>query len=202
MFTGIIQSQGSIQLIDAAEDTRLLVDVAELDMSTVSLGDSIAVNGVCLTVVAQEGNAFWADVSNETLRLTTLGELAVGDTVNLEAALTPQSALGGHWVSGHVDGVGEVIDRQKEARSTRFDLQVPDQLARYVAVKGSIAIDGTSITVNTVDNNRFSVNIIPHTMACTQFGRYQEGSRVNIEVDVIARYVERLASYTGPGDNA
>ncbi len=202
MFTGIIQSQGSIERIDAAADTRLLVDVAQLEMDAIALGDSIAVNGCCLTVVEKQGNAFWADVSNETLRLTTLGDLSVGDTVNLETALTPQTALGGHWVSGHVDGVGDVVDMQKEARSTRFELQVPDQLARYIAVKGSIAIDGTSITVNTVDQNRFSVNIIPHTMACTQFGRYQVGSQVNIEVDVIARYVERLASYAGPGGDA
>ena len=199
MFTGIIQAQGRIEQIDAAEDTRLLVDVAQLDIAAVALGDSIAVNGVCLTVVEKLGNAFWTDVSNETLRLTTLGALAAGEQVNLETALTPQTALGGHWVSGHVDGVGEVVDMQKEARSTRFELQVPDQLARYVAVKGSIAIDGTSITVNTVDHSRFSVNIIPHTMSNTRFGHYQVGTRVNIEVDVIARYVERLASFSGTG---
>jgi len=158
----------------------------------VRLGDSIAVNGVCLTVVEVEGNRFAADVSVETLDHTTAGAWTSGTRVNLEQALTVDKRLGGHIVSGHVDGVGEVLERHGDARSERFRLRAPLALARYIASKGSIAVDGTSLTVNAVDGTDFELNIVPHTLAHTIIGGYRTGSRVNLEVDVIARYLERL----------
>jgi riboflavin synthase len=156
------------------------------------LGDSIATNGVCLTVVDLPGDGFWADVSLETLEHTTLESLKVGTSVNLEKALTPTTRLGGHLVSGHVDGVGEVVSRYEDARSVRFHIKAPDALAKYISHKGSICVDGVSLTVNKIDGAVFELNIVPHTVQETVFGSYRQGSKVNLEVDVIARYLERL----------
>ncbi len=200
MFTGIIQAKGSIISTEAtAGDKRLLIDVGSLSLSGVELGESIAVNGVCLTAVEFTDNGFLADVSVETLDNTTLGNLQVDSPVNLEKSLTPESSLGGHWVSGHVDGVGEVVDRHDDARSVRFSIRAPEGLAKYIAQKGSICVDGTSLTVNAVGDEVFELNIIPHTLEHTLFGDYQVGTRVNLEVDVIARYLERLSVY-GPNE--
>jgi riboflavin synthase len=193
VFTGIIQAVGSVAAMEPrGGDLRLRIHTGKLPLEGVQIGDSIATSGVCLTVTELPGDGFWADVSNETLSLTTLGALRQGSRVNLEKSLTPSSALGGHIVSGHVDGVGEVLDMGEDGRSWRFTLRAPDELARYIAGKGSICIDGTSLTVNAVDGARFELNIIPQTMAETVFGDYRPGSRVNLEVDVIARYLERL----------
>lgn len=193
MFTGIIEAVGTLsQMERRGGDVRLRVKTAGLDLSDVQLGDSIATNGVCLTAVELPGDGFVADVSVETLNYTTLGTLSVGARVNLEKALTPRSRLGGHIVSGHVDGVGEVITRERDARSERFRLKAPAELARYIAHKGSITVDGTSLTVNAVDGCEFELNIVPHTIEKTIIGDYRGGSRVNLEVDVIARYLERL----------
>jgi riboflavin synthase len=158
----------------------------------VGLGDSIAVNGVCLTVVELPGDGFIADVSIETLNFTTAGQWKTATPVNLERALTPSTRLGGHLVSGHVDGVGEVVERHQDARSERFRIKAPAELARYIAHKGSISVDGTSLTVNAVSGDEFELNIVPHTLVHTVFGTYQAGTKVNLEVDVIARYLERL----------
>lgn len=193
MFTGIIEAIGKIESMDRrGGDMRLAIATGKLDLSDVALGDSIAVNGVCLTAVALPGNGFIADVSNETLALTSLGGLKTGSRVNLEKALTLATRLGGHLVSGHVDGLGEVISRSDDARSVRFVIGAPAELGRYIAHKGSITVDGTSLTVNRVDGSRFELNIVPHTMVETIIGEYQAGSRVNLEVDIIARYLERL----------
>jgi len=156
------------------------------------LGDSIATNGVCLTVVALTGRGFSADVSRETLSLTTLQRLRPGTRVNLEKALTLQTRLGGHLVSGHVDGVGEVVSRRNDGRSIRFRIKAPVDLAKYIAHKGSICVDGISLTVNAVDGAEFELNIVPHTLQETTLGDFMPGRRVNLEVDVIARYLERL----------
>jgi len=193
MFTGIIESIGKIESITPkGGDMCLSVRVGELDMSDVALGDSIAVNGVCLTVVEMDANRFAADVSRESLSKTTLGDLHTGSAVNLEKALTPTTRLGGHLVSGHVDGVGRVVSREEEARAITFWIEAPAELAKYIAVKGSIAVDGTSLTVNEVDGARFRLTIIPHTLERTIMSEYQVGRRVNLEVDLIARYLERL----------
>jgi len=173
-------------------DLRLRIRTGKLPLEDVALGDSICTNGACLTVIELPGDGYWADVSVETLNFTTLGDLKPGSRVNLEKALTPESRLGGHIVSGHVDGVGEIVSMQEDARSWRFVLRAPGDLAKYIAHKGSICIDGTSLTVNAVNGAEFDLNIIPQTMAETIFGQYQPGSRVNLEVDVIARYLERL----------
>ena len=193
MFTGIIQAVGTVaESQDSGGDVRLRIRSGKLPLDDVMIGDSIAVNGVCLTVTELPGDGFWADVSRETLRLTTLGERGNGSRVNLEKSLTPQSRLGGHIVSGHVDGLGEVVAMREDARSWHVVVRAPDSLARYIAHKGSICIDGTSLTVNSVDGACFELNIIPQTMAETVFGDYKAGSKVNLEVDVIARYLERL----------
>lgn len=193
MFTGIIQTVGRIARLEPrGGDVRLHLDIAALDLSDVQLGDSIAVSGVCLTAIALGGHGFAADVSNETLSLTTLGQLKAGDPVNLEKALRLADRLGGHLVSGHVDGVGKVVSITPDARSQRWVFEVPTNLARYIAAKGSICIDGTSLTVNEVAGTRFGVNLIPHTVEHTAFHAKRAGDAVNIEVDVIARYVERL----------
>ncbi len=193
MFTGIVQAVGRIGHLETkGEDSRLHVVCQGLDMSDVSLGDSIAVNGVCLTAVICDGDGFWADVSGETLAHTTLGEVRTGSRVNLEMALTPSSRLGGHLVSGHVDGVGVVQGRRDDGRSVRFQLEAPQQLARYIAQKGSICVDGVSLTVNAVSGARFDLNIVPHTLESTTLGDLKSGQRVNLEVDLIARYLERL----------
>ena len=193
MFTGIIQAVGEVAAMQpSGGDLRLRIHTGKLPLEDVAQGDSICTNGACLTVIELPGDGYWADVSVETLNFTTLGDLKPGSRVNLEKALMPQSRLGGHIVSGHVDGVGEVVSLQEDARSWRFVLRAPDELARYIAHKGSICIDGTSLTVNAVNGAEFDLNIIPQTMAETIFGEYQPGSRVNLEVDVIARYLERL----------
>ena len=193
MFTGIIQSVGAVkQLQKTGGDVRLHISCDAFDFEQIALGDSIAVNGVCLTVVSKSDAGFAADVSIETLEHTSLKQLAAGVPVNLECAVTPITPLGGHLVSGHVDGVGEIVALHEDARSTRYEVQVPDELARYIAKKGSVCIDGVSLTVNDVNGNQFGINIIPHTKQHTIFANYRTGTPVNIEVDVIARYVERL----------
>lgn len=193
MFTGIIETVGKVaQMQPRNGDLRLRIDTGSLPLGDVALGDSIATNGVCLTVVELAGNGFWADVSRETLAFTTIGNWRVGAPVNLEKALQAQSRLGGHIVSGHVDGVGEVIERGDDARSIRLTVRAPRDLARYIAHKGSICVDGTSLTVNAVRGTDFELNIIPHTAQITVIGNYRSGTRVNLEVDVIARYLERL----------
>jgi riboflavin synthase len=193
MFTGIVQAVGQIRRLEPrGGDVRLSAAAGKRVMAGVNLGDSIAVNGVCLTAVALGEGEFAADVSRETLSLTTLGGLKAGSPVNLEKALTLATPLGGHLVSGHVDGVGEVIDRHDDARSRRLRIRAPAELARYVAQKGSICVDGTSLTVNAVDGRDFELNIVPHTLTETIIGGYGPGTRVNLEVDLIARYLERL----------
>src|SRR5699024_8931162 len=193
MFTGIVQSVGRIvRLEPRGGDVRLHVDTADLDLADVALGDSIAVSGCCLTVVSLAERGFAADVSNESLSLTTLGTLKPGDPVNLEKALRLADRLGGHMVSGHVDGLGKVVSVHDDGRSQRWIFSVPEALARYIAHKGSVTIDGTSLTVNDVAGTRFGVNLIPHTVAHTSFHARKPGDAVNIEVDVVARYIERL----------
>lgn len=193
MFTGIIQAIGEIRTMEKRSgDMRLRIATGQLDLGDVALGDSIAVNGVCLTAVELPGDGFVADVSNETLSLTSLGDLKTGSRVNLEKALTLQTRLGGHLVAGHVDGLGEVIERSDDARSIRFRVRAPKDLARYIAHKGSITVDGTSLTVNAVDGDVFELNIVPHTLQETIMSEYHGGRKVNLEVDLVARYLERL----------
>jgi riboflavin synthase len=195
MFTGIVKAIGRIARIEPlGGDTRLHIDAVTLDLSDVGIGDSICVSGVCLTAIALDGTQFAADVSNETLACTTLGMLQSGKGVNLEKSLRLADRLGGHLVSGHVDAVGRVVAIEADARSQRWTFDLPVPLARYVAAKGSVCIDGVSLTVNEVDGNRFGVNLIPHTVEVTTFRDKQAGDTVNIEVDLIARYVERLRS--------
>ncbi len=192
MFTGIVQAIGTIARIEAhGGDARLFVDASALD-AALNPGDSLCVSGVCLTVTRRDGNTCCFDVSGETLSLTTLGALRAGDGVNLEPALRLSDRLGGHLVSGHVDGIGRVVAVEPEARSQRWTFEIPLALARYIAAKGSVCIDGVSLTVNEVGDNRFGVNLIPHTVAATTFRTRQAGDAVNIEVDMLARYVERL----------
>lgn len=193
MFTGIITGIGTIRALSPrGGDLRIEIDTPGWDLATFDLGESIAVNGVCLTVVERGGARFAADVSNETLRCTTLHALQVGSHVNLERALLAGQPLGGHLVSGHVDGVGAVQGLVADARSTCFRIAVPEDLKRFVAAKGSITVDGVSLTVNTVEDDVFSVNIVPHTMEHTIFSAYAAGTPVNLEVDQVARYLERL----------
>lgn len=193
MFTGIIEALGAAAAIQHNADMRLLVASGALDMTDVQLGDSIAVNGVCLTVTEQvPGTGFWADVSRETLAHSTLGELQSGAPLNLEKALTPSTRLGGHLVSGHVDAVGRIVAIQDDGRSTRLSIEAPATLMRYIAVKGSICVDGVSLTVNSVEAALFTLNIVPHTLDQTLIKYYSVGRPVNLEVDLIARYLERL----------
>ncbi len=193
MFTGIIQAVGTLAKIEPRSgDYRLTIDTKKLTMSDVNLGDSIAVNGVCLTVVELLKQGFAADVSRETISLTTLASLTNGSRLNLEKALTLNTPLGGHLVSGHVDGIGTLLKRSEDARSICFSIEAPPELARYIAHKGSIAIDGTSLTVNSVNGSQFELNIIPHTLNKTIMDEYQAGKKINLEVDLIARYLERL----------
>ncbi len=193
MFTGIIQAIGHIDTIAArGGDVRISVNTGDLDLSDVALGDSIATNGICLTAVALSGQGFTADVSRETLSLTTLHLFKPGSRVNLEKALTLNTRLGGHLVSGHVDGIGRVVERRGDARSIRFAIEAPAGLAKYIAHKGSICIDGISLTVNAVRGAVFELNIVPHTLQETIMEGYQVDTRVNLEVDLIARYLERL----------
>lgn len=196
MFTGIIQSVGRIAAIEGGgQDIRLRIETGKLPLASVALGDSIATSGVCLTVTELPGDGYWADVSPETLSLTTLGQKSVGDAVNLEPSLTLNTPLGGHLVSGHVDGVGRIDSIVEDARFWRVSVEAPANLARYIAVKGSICVDGTSLTVNQVSGARFELTIIPQTWEETVFSEYAVGSAVNLEVDVIARYLERLMQY-------
>lgn len=198
MFSGIIQAVGKVAAREArGSGVRLVVDAGALDLADVALGDSIAVAGVCLTVVAIDGARWSADVSAETLARTTLGALAVGDGVNLEKALRLCDRLGGHLVSGHVDGVGAVARIETEdGGAQRWTFRAPTALMRYVAVKGSICVDGTSLTVNTLDGDTFGVTLIPHTLGVTTFGARRVGDAVNLEVDLMARYAERLQTAT------
>ena len=193
MFTGIIAAVGTITALQPRSgDVRLRITAGKLDLSDVQLGDSIAVSGVCLTAVELPGDGFWADASRETLECTILGGAAPGMKVNLEKALTPTTRLGGHLVSGHVDGIGTVTEWRLDGRSWRLRIQAPDALARYIAAKGSICVDGVSLTVNRVDGAAFELNIVPHTLAETTLADFKTGRRVNLEVDLIARYLERL----------
>lgn len=193
MFTGIVACRGEIAAVTPkGGDVTLRIRTGALDLGDVELGDSIAVNGICLTVVSLPGDGFTADVSGETLAKTTAGDFRPGTAVNLEKALTPTTRLGGHLVSGHVDGVGIVRSLTPDARSTRIDIEAPAALARYIATKGSITVDGVSLTVNGVDGALFSLNIVPHTQQVTTIGGWTPGTRVNLEVDIIARYLERL----------
>jgi riboflavin synthase len=193
MFTGIVQGKGTVHGVERnGGDATLWIESQDVPLADVQTGDSIAVNGVCLTATRLEGRAFAADVSRETLSLTTAGDWTPGTRVNLEKALTAGQALGGHYVTGHVDGVGVVLSRHDDARSVRVEFEVPAGLARYVARKGSICVDGVSLTVNGVDGRRFDVNLVPHTLETTILQAYRPGTRVNVEVDIIARYLERL----------
>ena len=197
MFTGIVQAVGRIEkrIEHSAGDVSFVVVTGDIDPAGIAVGDSICVSGVCLTAVETTQTGFRTDVSAESLARTTLRDLAAGSRVNLETALTPDTRLGGHLVSGHVDGIAQVLARWDDARSVRFEFRVPEALAKYIAEKGSVCIDGTSLTVNGVDGADFDVNIVPHTLAATTLGELGPGSAVNIEVDQIARYVERLLSY-------
>jgi len=193
MFTGIIEAIGKIELIeDIDSDKRFIITSGSLNLSDVQRGDSISVNGVCLTVVDLQEKGFSTDVSVETLSCTTFNELAVGDQVNLEKALQLSSRLSGHMVSGHVDGKGTIQKKVTDARSERFEINFPAELRKYICKKGSICIDGVSLTINDVDESTFSVNIIPHTNVETIFSEYIEGKSVNLEVDIVARYMESL----------
>jgi riboflavin synthase len=193
MFTGIIMATGRIvSSADRGGDIELGIEVPGLDLKRTAVGDSVCVQGVCLTVTRLEGTRFYADVSRETLAKTTLGSLKNGSRVNLEPSLKAGDPLGGHLVSGHVDAVGELVSIAEEARSRRLQFELPEGLMRFVAPKGSICIDGVSLTVNEVEGCRFGVNIIPHTWEVTTLGELTPGSRVNVEIDVIARYLDRL----------
>jgi riboflavin synthase len=193
MFTGIVQDVGRIISVEPrGGDLRAQVGVVRLELARTALGDSIAIAGVCLTVVALEAQAFSVDVSHETLRLTSAASWRPGDRVNLETALRAGDALGGHLVVGHVDGIAQIMAREEDARSQRLAVRVPEELARYVARKGSITLDGVSLTVNAVRGDEFEVNLVPHTLAVTTLGELAVGDRVNLEVDLIARYVDRL----------
>ena len=195
MFTGIVQGVGRVRSVEPrGGDVAMWIETGDVSLAGVETGGSIAVNGCCLTAIEFDGNAFKADLSRETLALTTAGKWAPGTPVNLELALTAGQALGGHYVTGHVDGVGEVVARHEDARSIRVEFEVPEDLARYIARKGSVCIDGVSLTVNGVAGRRFDVNLVPHTLEVTILGGYRPGTRVNIEVDIIARYLERLVA--------
>ena len=193
MFTGLVQALGTIKCIESiTQGCCITLDVGPLITRNIQLGDSIAVNGVCLTVMQMQSSRITVELSSETMRCTTLNRAQAGDTVNLELALTPSSHMGGHFVSGHVDGIGKVIGRRQEGQCIDMAFAIPQALSRYIAPKGSVCIDGVSLTVNTVRDEQFSVMLIPHTLKQTLSGSYQIGSQVNIEVDIIARYLERL----------
>jgi riboflavin synthase len=193
VFTGIVQDVGTVKAREArGGDTRIVIAFNQLDPSRFQIGDSICVQGCCLTATELRNGTFAADVSRESLSLTTLGDLDVGSSVNLEPSLRAGDPLGGHLVSGHVDGVAQVIAMSGDARSQRLKFSVPPELARYIARKGSVAIDGVSLTINEVDGATFGVNIIPHTQSVTTLGNLKVGTRVNLEVDQVARYVDRL----------
>ncbi|MEN5265983.1 riboflavin synthase [Stenotrophomonas sp. TWI377] len=193
MFTGIIEGVGRLAARDTlGGDVRFTFDVGTLPFENVQMGESIAINGVCLTVIAYDATRFQADASTETLGLTTLGQLTDGAVINLERAMRPTDRLGGHLVSGHVDGLGQVLSVHDDARAQRWRFAAPAALLRYIAKKGSICVDGVSLTVNEVDEQGFEVALIPHTVANTAFAATAVGSAVNLEIDLVARYVERL----------
>ncbi len=193
MFTGIIEAMGKLEKQETiGGDSRITVSSSDLEFSDVKIGDSIAVSGICLTATTVKTQSFSADVSGETIRLTTLKNLLPGDLLNLEKSMTPSSRLSGHIVSGHVDGVAELISRRKDGRSESMLFKAPIELSRYIAQKGSVCLDGVSLTVNEVSGSEFSINIIPHTAASTTFHTYLPGRKVNLEVDIISRYLERL----------
>jgi riboflavin synthase len=196
MFTGIIVATGRVtSLAEKGGDLEMAIDAAALDLGRLAVGDSISVQGACLTVTRMDGTRFFADVSRETLAKTTLGRLNSGSRVNLEPSLRAGDALGGHWVSGHVDAVGKLTALVQDARSWRMEFELPGSLMRFVAPKGSICINGVSLTVNQVDGRRFDVSIIPHTYQVTTLGELKLDDGVNIEIDVIARYIGRLAEF-------
>ncbi len=200
MFTGIIKGTGTISAMEKrGGDVRLAVRSSALPWSDYEVGESIAVNGVCLTAVAVRADGFDTDVSTETLAVTALGNLAVGSTVNLEPSISLGERLGGHLVSGHVDCTGKVVARTADARSIRLRIEIPAAYSRYVAKKGSVCVDGVSLTVNEVSGNAFELNIIPHTAQVTIIDDYAEGTTVNIEVDLLARYLERLLGHDSDG---
>ena len=197
MFTGLVEAVGMLRESQArGGDLRMVFDTGGLSLDALELGESIAVSGVCLTVVAFDSGSFAADASNETLALTTLGQLQPGARVNLERALLPTTRLGGHLVAGHVDGIGRVDKVWDDGRSQRWRFSAPPELLRFIAAKGSICVDGVSLTVNVADGTGFEVNLVPHTIAHTAFAHTPIGAPVNLEVDLIARYLERLS--TGP----
>ncbi|HEX3895901.1 MAG TPA: riboflavin synthase [Rudaea sp.] len=199
MFTGIVIAKGTVLTTERrGGDVRIRIGNGGLDMSDVAAGDSICVSGVCLTAIDPDAKSFCADVSTETLSRTTLGTLRDGDSVNLEKSLRLSDRLGGHLVSGHVDAVGRVVSVEPDARSQRWRFETPRELSKYIAAKGSVCIDGVSLTVNDVEANTFGVNLIPHTIAVTTFAEKRVGDGVNIEVDLIARYVERMYSGDHP----
>jgi len=200
MFTGIIEAMGNIKAINiTGQGARLVIATSSLDMSDVKLGDSIATNGICLTVVAFDSSSFSADVSNETLTRTGFANYQTGQTVNLEKAMLPTTRFGGHMVSGHVDAVVAICAIEHNGNSIEYWLDMPTDLAPYIAEKGSITIDGTSLTVNSLTDDKFRLTIVPHTTAQTIIANYQVGTKVNIEVDLIARYIERLLTRKDPG---
>ncbi|MCR9576223.1 riboflavin synthase [Vibrio alginolyticus] len=193
MFTGIVEAVGKLAAITPkGEDITVTVETGTLDMSDVKLGDSIATNGVCLTVVDFGSHYYSADLSLETLKKTGFAEYQVGDKVNLEKAMLPTTRLGGHIVSGHVDGVGEIVERNSVGRAIEFWVAMPAEISKYVAEKGSITVDGISLTVNDLRKNAFKLTIVPHTSEETTIDQFQVGCKVNLEVDVLARYMERL----------
>ena len=195
MFTGLIEGVGHVAALEPrGGDVRLRIAVGSLPFADVALGESIAVSGVCLTVIEFDAGAFAADASTETLGLTTLGGMVVGQAVNLERAMRPTDRLGGHLVSGHVDGVGRVLSIHDDARAQRWRFAAPAALSKYIATKGSICVDGVSLTVNAVDGEGFDVALIPHTVSHTAFASTRVGDPVNLEIDLVARYVERLLS--------
>lgn len=195
MFTGLIEGVGQVAALETrGGDVRLRIAVGSLPFADVALGESIAVSGVCLTVIEFDAGSFAADASTETLALTTLGGMTVGQAVNLERAMRPSDRLGGHLVSGHVDGVGRVLSVHDDARAQRWRFAAPASLSKYIATKGSICVDGVSLTVNAVDGEGFDVALIPHTVSHTAFSSTRVGDPVNLEIDLVARYVERLLS--------
>lgn len=203
MFTGIIEAEGKITKIEAQNgDVKITIHTGKLDMSDVSIGDSIAANGICLTAVEFGKDFYVADVSGETLSVTTAGDWQVGTALNLEKALRLQDRLGGHLVSGHVDGVGTVKAISQDARSWRYQVQAPVEICKYIAAKGSICINGISLTVNKVDGCEFDINIVPHTRQETTIKHFEVGTAVNLEVDLLARYLERMMSTSKPTDTS
>ena len=193
MFTGIIQATGSITNIDSMDDdSRFVFNTGKMELSNMAHGDSISVNGVCLSIIKMEANSFSADLSKETLSLTTFSSLKVGSRINLEKAMMLSDRINGHMVSGHVDGIGKVVGKVDEGRSIRYTIEIPVELKKYISKKGSVTVDGVSLTVNEINSKTFSVNIIPHTLSETIFSEYEIDTKVNIEVDLIARYLDQL----------